>query len=341
MKVAVIGTGSWGTALAKVLAENHHQVMMWGRDLDVIDEINQAHRNHRYLGQTVLPEALVASGDLEEVVKDAEAVLFVLPTAAMRSVATQVNQVLEKLGQAPIIIHATKGLEPGSHARISQVLDQVIQPQNRAAVVVLSGPSHAEEVARQDLTTITAASGNLAAAKVVQDLFMNHFFRVYTNQDVIGVELGAALKNIIALGAGALVGLGYGDNAKAGLVTRGLAEISRMGVHLGADPLTFLGLSGVGDLVVTCTSPHSRNWQAGRLLALGYNRMEIQNKIDMVVEGVSTTQVAYELAQAEGVDMPITQAIYRALYEGVRVEDAIADLMAREGKQEAATDQGL
>lgn len=336
-KIAVIGTGSWGTALSKVLVENNHQVVMWGRDLPVVEEINQVHRNHRYLGQVQLPLGLEATTDLEMALKDAEYVLFVLPTAAMRQVAHLVNQTISRLNIHPIIIHATKGLEPETHLRMSQVLDQELDPRTYQAIVILSGPSHAEEVARQDLTTITAASDKLEAATAVQTLFMNHYFRVYTNSDVIGVEVGAALKNIIALGAGILVGLGYGDNAKAGLVTRGLAEITRLGVHLGADPLTFLGLTGVGDLVVTCTSPHSRNWQAGNLLAKGYSKDEIEKKIDMVVEGIHTTHVAHELATNLKVDMPITRAIYQTLYEGVQVENAIADLMARQGKAEAAS----
>lgn len=336
MKVSVLGTGSWGTALSKVLAENGHQVMMWGRDTDAIEEINAYKTNKRYLKETVLPESIVATMDLKETVEGAEFVLIVVPTSAMRSVVTQLKVVMAELKTRPTVIHATKGLEPHTHLRMSQVIEEVLADQMCHDTVVLSGPSHAEEVARRDLTTVTAASKDLDAAKKVQQLFMNQYFRVYTNSDVLGVELGAALKNIIALGAGVLVGLGYGDNAKAGLVTRGLAEISRLGISMGADPLTFLGLSGVGDLVVTCTSPHSRNWQAGRLLAEGKTKEEVEVIVDMVVEGIKTTEVAYELAQEQNVEMPITNAIYDTLYRGVPVKEAVEALMSREGKKEVS-----
>lgn len=335
MKVTVLGTGSWGTALAKVLAENSHEVLIWGRDQRVVEEINQGHTNHRYLKKTHLPATLVATADFEAAVQRAEAILIVIPTHAMREIVQRIEAVLQDQPTKPLIVHATKGLEPHTHLRMTQVIEAVLKGQGYPEPVVLSGPSHAEEVARRDLTTVTAASENLNVAQKVQAIFMNQYFRVYTNQDVLGVELGAALKNIIALGAGILVGLGYGDNAKAGLVTRGLAEITRLGVKLGADPLTFLGLSGVGDLVVTCTSPHSRNWQAGNLLARGLTKEEVTQEIDMVVEGITTTAVAYDLAKEEQVEMPITNAIYSALYQGVSVREAVEGLMLREGKQEA------
>lgn len=340
MKIAVLGSGSWGTALAKVLGENQHDVMMWGRDDSLASEINQTQTNSRYLPQTKLPETLKATTSLSEAIKSAELILVVIPTNAIRPVMTQVNDLLVK-GDQPIIVHATKGLEQNSQLRISQVIEAVIDRELYQDLVVLSGPSHAEEVARKDLTTVTAASDSLESAKIVQSVFMNEYFRVYTNTDVIGVEVGAALKNIIALGAGLLAGLGYGDNAKAALITRGLAEISRLGVKMGADPLTFSGLSGVGDLIVTCTSPHSRNWQAGKLIAQGLSREEIFEKIDMVVEGILTCQAAYELANKFEIEMPITEALYRKLYEEASVEESLRGLMMREGKQEASLDNHL
>ncbi|TKK67369.1 NAD(P)-dependent glycerol-3-phosphate dehydrogenase, partial [Enterococcus faecalis] len=204
----------------------------------------------------------------------------------------------------------------------------------RQGIVVLSGPSHAEEVAVHDITTITAASENLADAVYVQELFMNDYFRIYTNDDVIGVETGAALKNIIALGAGAIHGLGFGDNAKAAIMTRGLAEISRLGVAMGANPLTFIGLSGVGDLIVTCTSVHSRNWRAGNLLGKGHKLDEVLENMGMIVEGVSTTKAAYELAQQLEVEMPITETIYNVLYNDEDVQQAAKEIMLRDGKTE-------
>ena len=339
MKIAVLGSGSWGTALGQVLAENGHEVVLWGREDHIADEINQAHTNSHFLPGINLPTTIVATTDLKAALDQATVLLFVLPTKAIRSVARQVASYLSQSDAHPLLVHATKGLEQGTHLRVSQMIEAEIPRQDYQDLVVLSGPSHAEEVARHDLTTVTAACPNLQAAEKVQALFKNHYFRIYTNTDVVGVEMGAALKNIIALGAGVLAGAGYGDNAKAALVTRGLAEISRMGIKLGADPLTFVGLSGVGDLVVTCTSPHSRNWQAGNLLAKGYSKEAIEEEIQMVVEGIATCQSAYELAKESGIEMPITEALYGLIYEGAQVKEGLLRLMTRDGKQEASLSQ--
>ncbi|WP_208560908.1 NAD(P)H-dependent glycerol-3-phosphate dehydrogenase [Marinilactibacillus kalidii] len=330
-KVAVLGAGSWGTALTKVLFENGHQVTLWSRNQDQVDEINQKHTNKTYLPDAVLPEALTATTNLEKAVHSAEVIVFVVPTKAIRSLAQQVNQFIEV---PKLIVHASKGLEQQTHKRISTILEEEIALTSRTGVVALSGPSHAEEVMADDLTTITAACEEEEQAKVVQALFINDYFRVYTNQDIVGVEIGAALKNIIAVGAGAIAGMGFGDNAKAALVTRGLAEITRLGVAMGAEPLTFMGLSGVGDLIVTCTSPHSRNWRAGNLLGKGQQVDTILNEMGMVVEGISTTKAAYELAQEYKIDMPITAAIYEVVYSDAEVKCVILDLMQREGKSE-------
>lgn len=333
--VAVLGAGSWGTGLSMVLEENGHEVRLWGHDPEQIKEINEQHTNRHYLPDTHLSEAIHGYSDLREALDGANAVLFVVPTKAIRSVAAQVAALLDG-EQRPVLIHASKGLEQGSHKRISVIIEEEIRPELYQGLVVLSGPSHAEEVAKKDITTITAASKSKEAAEYVQKLFMNYYFRVYTNPDIIGVELGAALKNIIALGAGALHGLGYGDNAKAALITRGLAEISRLGVAFGADPLTFIGLSGVGDLVVTATSVHSRNWRAGNLLGKKMPLEEVLESMGMVVEGVETTKAAYELAQEKGIEMPITEAIYRVLYQQADVDEVIEDLMLRDRKSENA-----
>lgn len=330
-KIAVLGPGSWGTALAQVLAENGHDVRIWGNLPAQIDEINTYHTNRHYLPDVKIPESIIAHKELADAIADCDAVLFVVPTKAIRVVAQEFAQ---KAKNTPVIIHASKGLEQDSHKRISEVLIEEIPADKRKAVVVLSGPSHAEEVVKHDITTITAASTDDAAAKYVQDLFMNDYFRIYTNDDVIGVETGAALKNIIAIGAGAIAGLGFGDDAKAAIMTRGLAEISRLGVAMGANPLTFIGLSGVGDLIVTCTSVHSRNWRAGNLLGKGHKLEEVLDNMGMIVEGVSTTKAAMELAQQLNVEMPITETIYGVLYEGDDVKDAAKNIMLRDGKEE-------
>lgn len=341
MKVAVIGTGSWGTALAKVLSENHHDVSIWGRNQGVVDEINTKHTNHKYLPDCVIPANIQATISLRSAIDGASMIIIVIPTNAIRPLAMDLNELLIDQTDKPIIVHASKGLEMDTELRISEVLEETLDRENYKGIVVLSGPSHAEEVARRDVTTLTAASHDLDIAQEVQAVFMNNYFRVYTNTDVIGVELGGALKNIIAVGAGIISGLGYGDNARAGLITRGLAEISRLGVALGADPLTFIGLSGVGDLIVTCTSPHSRNFQAGNLLAKGYTIDEVKEQMFMVVEGVLTVKVAYQLAKEQGIDMPITEMLYRSLYEdqSMSTQAAIEELMLREGKQEESLDK--
>ncbi|KRL06650.1 NAD(P)H-dependent glycerol-3-phosphate dehydrogenase [Liquorilactobacillus hordei DSM 19519] len=336
-KVAVVGAGSWGSVLANILVMNGKEVKIWSRRQAQVDELNQEHTNKAYLSNVRLSKKLIASSNLEEVLHDAELVLLAVPTKAMREIAHRVGLLIEAMDLHPIIVHASKGLELDTHKRISEIISEEIPQEYAAGIVALSGPSHAEEVAQHDLTLITAASSNLEAAKSVQRIFMNSYFRVYTNRDIIGVELGAAFKNIIALGAGALNGLGYGDDAKAALMTRGLAEIARLGIALGADPLTFIGLSGVGDLIVTCTSVHSRNWRAGNQLGKGMKVEDVVNNMGMVIEGLTTVKAAYELAKDRKIEMPITEAIYQVVYQGEEIKTAIADLMMREGKSEEET----
>lgn len=329
--IAVLGPGSWGTALAQVLNDNGHEVRVWGNITEQINELNQDHTNTRYFKDIILDKKIIGYHDLEQALEGADAVLFVVPTKVTRLVAKQVAKALK---HKVTVMHASKGLEPGTHERLSTILEEEIPADLRSEVVVVSGPSHAEETIVRDITLITAASKDLETAKYVQELFSNHYFRLYTNTDVIGVETAGALKNIIAVGAGALHGLGYGDNAKAAIITRGLAEITRLGVAMGASPLTYSGLSGVGDLIVTGTSIHSRNWRAGDALGRGEKLEDIENNMGMVIEGISTTKVAFELAQELGVYMPITSAIYSTIYEGADIKEAILDMMSNEFRSE-------
>ncbi|NLP51932.1 NAD(P)H-dependent glycerol-3-phosphate dehydrogenase [Bacillus sp. RO1] len=325
-KVAVLGAGSWGTALAMVLADNNHEVRLWGHKQAQIDEINQRHTNEKYLKNIKLSDKIVGFTSMEEAVESVEAIVLAVPTKAMREVCRQLKGFLN----APaLFVHVSKGIEPDTHLRVSEVIEEELPEPIREAVVVLSGPSHAEEVSMRQPTTVTAASLNNAAAEKVQDLFINQHFRVYTNTDVVGVEIGGSLKNIIALAAGITDGLGYGDNAKAALITRGLAEIARLGSCLGANPLTFLGLTGMGDLIVTCTSVHSRNWRAGNMLGKGMKLEEVLDSMGMVVEGVRTTKAAYQLSQKLQVKMPLTSALYHVLFDGVDPKDAVDELMSR------------
>jgi glycerol-3-phosphate dehydrogenase (NAD(P)+) len=325
-KIAVIVAGSWGTALSRVLADNGHHVKLWTRNAAQADQINSERRNEKFLPGAILPEGITATTDIAEAVTDAEAVLFVAPSSAMRQVARQAASYLHK---EALVVHATKGFESDTLKRMSTVLaEELGRPEQ--CIVVLSGPSHAEEVVNRLPTTIVVASKDIACAEAAQDLFMNEaYFRVYTNPDYIGVETAGAIKNIIALGAGLSDGLGFGDNAKAALITRGLAEIARLGAAMGANPLTFAGLAGVGDLIVTCTSQHSRNWRAGSMLAQGLPLAEVLERMGMVVEGVRTTKAAHALAVQHGVEMPITDQLHAVLFEGLSPENAVGALMGR------------
>ncbi|UCZ54760.1 NAD(P)H-dependent glycerol-3-phosphate dehydrogenase [Bacillus shivajii] len=330
-KVAVIGSGSWGTALSIVLADNQHEVKLWGRSEEQTNEINTNHTNERYLPEVDLPNEIEATTSIEYALEDVETIVLVIPTKAMREVLPQIK---EHLSSEKTFVHASKGIEPGTHLRISEIIEEEIPEHLRNAVVVLSGPSHAEEVSLRQPTTVTASSQNIEEAKSVQDLFMNKHFRVYTNPDLIGVEIGGALKNIIAIGSGLTHGLGFGDNAKAALMTRGLAEIGRLGMKLGANPITFAGLSGLGDLIVTCTSIHSRNWRAGNMIGQGKSVDDMLEEMGMVVEGIRTTKAAYELAKELNVDMPITAGLYDVLFHEKSPQEAVAELMGRVKKHE-------
>ena len=324
--VTVIGAGSWGTALASVLADNGHQVTIWVRDPKLAEQINTKHVNEKYLPEVNLSSNIVANVDLKEAVTGKPVVLLAVPSHAMRQICRQLIPFLEP---EVLLIHATKGFELESLKRMSEVIMEEIPLSISSKLAVLSGPSHAEEVVRRQPTTVVVSSAFEESMLRSQDLMMNSNFRVYTNPDLIGAEIAGALKNIIALGAGMSDGLGYGDNAKAALLTRGLAEISRLGMKLGAMPPTFAGLAGVGDLIVTCTSKHSRNWRAGYMLGQGKKLDDVLEQMGMVVEGVRTTHAAFALAHREGVDMPITSVLYGILFEGKEPRQGVEELMGR------------
>jgi glycerol-3-phosphate dehydrogenase (NAD(P)+) len=325
-KVAVLTAGSWGTALARVLADNGHEVTLWARSREHAEAINRMRRNERYLPCADLPASIAVTCDLAAALDGAGAAVFAAPSAAMREVA---RAAAPHLRSGALVIHAAKGFTLDDLKRMSTVLSEELgRPEER--IVALSGPSHAEEVARRLPTTVVVASRDRDCAERAQDLLMNReYFRVYTNPDLIGVETAGAIKNIIAIGAGLSDGLGYGDNARAALVTRGLAEIGRLGAAMGANPLTFAGLAGVGDLVVTCSSRHSRNWRAGFMLAEGLPLEEVLARMGMVVEGVNTTKAAYRLAGQYGVSMPITEQLHDVLFAGKSPLEAVQALMGR------------
>jgi glycerol-3-phosphate dehydrogenase (NAD(P)+) len=325
-KVSVLVAGSWGTALASVLADNGKEVLLWSRNEEQVVEINEKHTNSRFLKEISLSPSIIATHSLQEAVQDADAIIMVVPSSGMREVASRMRPFLKK---DTLIIHATKGFETGTLKRMTEVLADELPEMDPKRFVVLSGPSHAEEVICKMPTTVVVAAQDLQAAEAAQDLLITRYFRVYTNPDVTGVEVGGALKNIIGLGAGLTDGLDFGDNAKAALVTRGLAEITRLGTAMGANPLTFAGLAGIGDLIATCTSKHSRNWRAGNKLAKGILLEDVLKEMGMVVEGVKTTKAAYDLAKRYEVTMPITNELHNVLFEGKSPQLAAGDLMGR------------
>ena len=326
MKVAVIGSGAWGTALAIRLLKNGHEVTMWTFEKELIPEMETTRRNPR-LPSAILPEGLTVSPDYA-CASGCQMVVIASPSAPMRSVCRGVAPYIDK---DAVVVSVTKGIELGTQLRMSQIVAQ----ETGKEVVVLTGPSHAEEVAVDIPTGLLAACPDQTLAEFVQDAFMCDTLRVYTSSDPVGAELGAALKNVIALCAGISDGVGYGDNTKAMLMTRGLTEISRLGVSLGARKETFAGLAGVGDLIVTCTSMHSRNRRAGILIGQGKNPQEAMKEVGAVVEGYYAARSAWELGQRQGIDMPITEAAYKVLYEGMPVREAFSTLLQRQRRTES------
>lgn len=329
--VVVLGAGSWGTALAVVLAENGHNTLIWSHREDQASEINEQHTNKKYLPNTILPSNLKATSNLEEAAQHGSTIVMAVPTKGIREVCGNIS---EYLTEKALFVPVSKGIEPDTLMRISELMKESLAENAVSDIVVLSGPSHAEEVVLKHPTTVTAACENLEAAEKVQDLFMNQYLRVYTNDDVIGVEIGGALKNVIALAAGMTDGLDFGDNAKAALITRGLAEITRLGVKMGGNPFTFAGLTGMGDLIVTCTSVHSRNWRAGNMLGKGMKLEQVLDEMGMVVEGVRTTKATYQLSKKYDVSMPITSALYDVLFNNMEPRALVESLMLRTKKSE-------
>ncbi len=328
MKIAVIGSGGWGTAIAILLAKKGNDVYLWSWIQEETDRLSRDRENKEFLPGVAFPENITCTHDMGECTDGAELIITAAPSPATRTTAKQLSPRV-KDGQK--LINISKGLEEGTLLRLSQVYKEEI-PQ--ADISVMSGPSHAEEVSRGLPTTNVVASENIDTAKFIQDIFMDDMFRVYTATDIVGVELGGALKNIIALCAGISDGLGYGDNTKAALMTRGLAEIARLGKAMGANEKTFMGLSGVGDLIVTCTSMHSRNRRAGILLGQGKSLKETLDTVHMTVEGVNTAKAAYGMAKKYNVEMPIVNEAYNILYNGADARSAVLSLMRREKREE-------
>ena len=328
VSIGIIGAGSWGTALACLLAGKGHRVKIWDLNRDLLAEMGRDLENKRYLPGIPLHPDIRLVQLQEEAASGAEILLFAVPAQHFR---TALKNILPHLEDDAILVNVAKGIEQGSLMTLSQIA-KAEAPQRVYAV--LSGPSHAEEVGRGMPTTVCVASASLSTAEYVQDVFMTDRFRIYTNTDVIGLELGGALKNIIALGAGISDGMGFGDNTKAALMTRGMAEMVRLGLCMGAGAETFSGLSGIGDLIVTCTSMHSRNRRCGIMIGEGVDPKEATERVGMVVEGIFTAEAACQLAEKVGVEMPITESIYRVVMGQLDPKVALTALMTRQKKHE-------
>jgi len=327
-KVSVIGAGSWGCALAKVLCDNKHEVWVWSHRDEEAKALEKSHENVNKLPGVKLPEGIRFTSDLQQAVKDCVLVVLATPSVAIRSTAAKVAPYLP---EGAIVVDVAKGIEEDTLLPMGEVIAQEIPG---ARVAVLSGPSHAEEVARNMPTAVVAASRRQADAEFVQDMFMTEFFRVYTSPDVLGVELGGSLKNVIALAAGMADGLGAGDNAKAALITRGVKEISALAYAMGAKRETVEGLSGIGDLIVTCASKHSRNRKAGMLMGKGRTMEQAMTEVQMVVEGVYSAKAAIALGKKYAVELPIIEGVNEVLFGGKSVHDGVFELMNRERKSE-------
>lgn len=335
-KIAVIGAGSWGTALTKPLGDLGQTVSLWAHRKEHVDELKRTRQNSAYLPEFVLPETVTPVEGLREAVAGHAIILMVVPSHVFRDVFTGLEPYLDNNA---CVISASKGIENDSLLTMTQVMEDVLASSAKAGernirIGVLSGPSFAKEVAAGIPTAVTVASHDKEAATYVQRALSTHLFRVYAATDVIGLELGGALKNIVAIGAGICDGLGYGTNTRAALITRGLAEITRLGLSMGADPLTFSGLGGLGDLVLTCTGDLSRNRMVGLKLGQGKKLSTILSEMNMVAEGVKTTRSAWNLAKKVGVEMPILEQVYQVLYQDKPCKDAVMDLLGRSLKEE-------
>lgn len=327
-KISVIGAGSWGIALARLLALNGHEVNVWSIIQDEIDMLTTNHEHLDKLPGVKLPESMTYTTDLEASVKDKDLLVLAVPSPFTRSTSKSMSGFVAK---DQIIVNVAKGIEEATMMTLSEIIEQEIPQAN---VAVLSGPSHAEEVGKGMPTTCVVGAHDKKTAEYVQNLFMCDFFRVYTSPDIFGIELGASLKNVVALAAGIADGLGCGDNAKAALITRGIAEISRLGVTMGGKPETFAGLSGIGDLIVTCASMHSRNRRAGILIGQGKTMKEAMDEVKMVVEGVYSAKAALKLSQKYNIEMPIIEQVNAVLFDDKPAKEALADLLTRDKKSE-------
>lgn len=328
-RIGILGAGSWGTALAILLHDNGHDVTVWSIHEEEVETLNTTRRHERKLPGVEIPEGIVFTTDMKETMSDKDVCVLAVPSPFIRSTCQKMKQYV-RAGQ--IIVNVAKGIEENTLYTLTDIIEEELP---YADACVLSGPSHAEEVSRRLPTTCVVSSRTRKTAEYLRSVFVSPVFRVYISPDMLGIELGGALKNVIALAAGTADGLGYGDNTKAALITRGIAEIARLGIKMGGKPETFYGLTGIGDLIVTCASVHSRNRKAGYLMGQGYTMEEAMKEVQMVVEGVYSAKAALELSRKYQVEMPIVEQINKVLFENKNAEEAVKELMLRDKKIES------
>ena len=332
MKVAVLGAGAWGTALCFPLSGNDNDIWLWDRTGSLVHAIREQRQNPRHLAGITLPEGISVTADMENAVRGAAAIIVAVPTHAFREVLALASPAAS---QETVLVSAAKGIEPSSHLRMTQVIAAEFPAHPKSHIACISGPNFAIEVARREPTTTVVGAKDGDVGRLLQDILMTPSFRVYTNPDVTGVEMGGAVKNIIAIAVGIAEGMGLGYNSRAGLITRGLAEMARLGVALGAHPLTFAGLSGMGDLVLTCTGEHSRNRRCGVAVGRGESLQHFLETTQLTVEGVRTTQAVRELSLAKSIELPVTEQVYEILFAGKSPQEGVRSLMSRERKHES------
>lgn len=327
-KIGIVGAGSWGIALSVLLHKNGHEVAVWSIIKEEVEMLREKREHEAKLPGVKLPEDMVFTDDIQEIARDKDVLILAVPSPYTRSTSKMLSPYVKK-GQ--LIVNVAKGVEDNTFDTLTDIVEEEI-PQAEAAV--LSGPSHAEEVGRGLPTTCVVGAKSKKTAEYLQNIFISPVFRVYTSPDMLGIELGGALKNVIALAAGMADGLGYGDNTKAALITRGISEISRLGMAMGGNPKTFYGLTGIGDLIVTCASVHSRNRKAGYLIGKGYTMEQAMDEVKMIVEGVYSAKAARGLAKKYNVEMPIVEQVNKILFEGKKADEAVNELMLRDRKEE-------
>lgn len=328
MNLTFLGSGSFGTALAVIFSNYDFKIKMFDRNMDVVNGINEKRKNIKYLKNIHIPEKIIATNDINNAINDSDIIFFAVPSHAVREISKQIK---DKINSKSVIVCLSKGIEQNTHKRLSEILEEEL-PHN--PIVILSGPSHAEEIALRKPTALVSTSKDMKFAELIRDTLSNDVLRIYTNSDIVGVEIGGSMKNVIALAIGIITGMGYGDNSSAAIITRSLQDIVKMGVSLGGKLETFFGLTGIGDLIVTCLSEHSRNRKCGLLIGKGMKLDEAIKEIGMVVEGVNACKIFYEIAKEKNIEVPIIESLYDVLFNNKDLRSIEGKLMSRDKKDE-------